>query len=53
MKADGVVEMYQRSVQRYNINYSLFIGDGDSSTYSTVDSGRPYGPIVFIKKKNA
>ena len=51
MEADGVVEMYQRSVQRYNIRYNSFIGDGDSSAYSTVDREGPYRPTVFIKKE--
>lgn len=53
MEADGVLEMYQRSVQRYNIYYNPFIGDEDSSAYSTFDCERPYNPTVFIKKKNA
>ena len=53
MEADGIVEMFQRSVQRNSIRYNPFIGDGDSSAYSTVDRERPYGPTVFIKKKNA
>ena len=51
MEADGVVEMYQRSVQRYNIRYNSFIGDGDSSAYSTVDCEGPYRPTAFIKKE--
>ena len=51
MEADGVVEMYQISVQRYNIPYNPFIIDGDSNAYSTIDRERPYGPNVFIKKE--
>ena len=51
MEADCVEEMYQRSVQRYNIHYNPFIGDGDSSAYSTIDRERPYDPTVFIKKE--
>ena len=50
MEVDGVVEMYQRSIQRYNIYYNPFIGDGDSSAYSTIDHERPY---CIHKKKNA
>ena len=33
MEADGVVEMYQRSGQRYNIRYNPFIGDRDSAYF--------------------
>ena len=51
MEVDGVVEMYQRSIQRYNICYNPFIGDGDSSAYFTIDHERPYGPTVFIKRR--
>ena len=51
MEAVTAVEMYQRSVQRYNIHYNPFIGDGDSIAYSTVDPERPYGPTIFTKER--
>ena len=48
MEVGGIVEMYEKSAHRYNICYNRFIGDGDSSAYSTIDHERPYGPTVFM-----
>ena len=51
MEANALVEIYQRSVQGYNICYNPFTEDEESSAYSTTDCEKPYGPTVFIKKK--
>ena len=49
MESDGALEMYQRSIQMYNVPYNSLIGDGNSSTCATVDKSRPDSPVVFIK----
>lgn len=51
MEANALVEIYQRSVQGYNICYNPFTEDEESSAYSTTDCEKPYGPTVFIKKE--
>ena len=51
MESDGVIELYRRSVDKYGIRYNPFIGDGDSSAYSTVDKLRPYGALFFTEKR--
>ena len=43
--------MYRRSINNYRNRYNPFIGDGDSSAYSTIDRERPYGATVFVRKK--
>ena len=50
MECEGVIQLYNRSEEN-NIRYIPFIGDGDSSSYSKVDSERPYGAMVFIDKQ--
>ena len=51
MESEGVLELYNRSVERYGIHYNPFIGDGDSSAYSTIDKQRPYGAAFFVRKE--
>lgn len=51
MESEGVLEIYNRSLEKYNVRYNPFIGDGDSSSYSAVDRERPYGASVFVEKR--
>ena len=50
MESDGVLGLYQRSIEKHNLRYSPFIGDGDSSAYKTIESTMPYGPLRYIPK---
>lgn len=51
MEAAGVLTLYKRSIEKYGLRYSPYIGDGDSSGYSAVDKGKPYGPSFFVAKE--
>ena len=51
MEGEGVLQLYQRSESNNKVRYIPFIGDGDSSSYTTVDKERPYGAAVFIDKQ--
>ena len=51
MEVNGTLEMYKRSCEKNGLRYVSFIGDGDSSTYKTVSSSKPYGDEVEIVKK--
>ena len=51
MEVGGVKEMYERSVEKNDLRYVSFIGDGDSSTYQTISNAKPYGDDVPIVKK--
>ena len=50
MESDSVLQMYERSVKEYGLRYRPFIGDGDSSSFSTVEKSMPYGPLCHIEK---
>ena len=50
MESHGVIQLYERSIDKHSIHYNVFIGEGDSSSYSAVDKLRPYGPMYNIEK---
>ena len=50
MESAGVIQLYERSIDKHNICCNPFIGDGDSSSYIAVDKLRPYGPMYNIEK---
>ena len=50
MEAEGVLDIYKRSVENCNIQCNLFIDDGHSS-YFAVDKEQPYGAMVFTQKQ--
>ena len=51
MEVDGVLDMFKRSVEKKDLRYLSFIGDGDSSTFKTVSEAKPYGSDVVVEKK--
>ena len=50
MGSNGVIQLYERSFDKHNVRYNAFIGDGDSSSYSSVDKFMPYRPMYNIEK---
>ena len=50
MESAGVIQLYERSIDKHNIHYNPFIGDSDSSSYSTVGKFRPYGTMENAEK---
>ena len=51
MEFDGVIEMYRRSINNYSIKYNAFIGDGNSSVYSTIDREGASNTAAFVRKE--
>ncbi|XP_018305872.1 uncharacterized protein [Mycetomoellerius zeteki] len=51
MEVDSIVEIFKRSIEKYNVQYRYYIGDGDSKTYTGVVNSHPYGDIEVIKKE--
>lgn len=43
MEVDSIVEMFTRSVGKFGIKYSNYIGDGDSKTFAGILKMNPYG----------
>jgi hypothetical protein len=50
MEAAGLVAIYGRSEEFYNLRYTGFIGDGDVNAHKKVCESEPYGPETNITK---
>ena len=50
MESCGALNIFQRSVERYNLRYEYYLGDGDSSSFQSVEDAKPYGADFTIKK---
>lgn len=51
MEVDGIVEMFQSSVEKYGVMYKNYIGDGDSKVFKVVTEVQPYGSRLTVAKK--
>ena len=50
MEAKGVVECFTTSVEKHNLQYTEYLGDGDSKSYKEVCDADPYGkPIAKLE----
>ena len=50
MEAKGVVECFSTSVEKYNLQYNEYLGDGDSKSCKEVCEADPYGkPIKKLR----
>ena len=50
MESAGAMQIFKRSVDMFNLQYTKYLGDGDSSSFSAVNQSHPYGPDVQIQK---
>ena len=51
MEYNGALSLFRRSINKYNLIYKTYIGDGDIKSYSVVPKYIPYGPSIFIEKQ--
>ena len=51
MEPAGAVRIYERSVESLYLQYTGFVGDGDTKSYSSVVDRKPYGHSIDIVKK--
>ena len=52
MEAKGAVLLFERSLEKHRMQYTIFVGDGDSAAYKEVVAAEPYGPDVEIIKED-
>jgi len=45
-----MLEMFQRSQERYGVRYSNYIGDGDAKTFKAIIHAKPYGDDFNVTK---
>ena len=53
MESDGATEIFCRSIEKHNLVYSTFVGDGDTGTFGRVKEARfvKYGDIYPVEKE--
>ncbi|GFY12280.1 uncharacterized protein TNCV_283831 [Trichonephila clavipes] len=50
MEVDGALSIFQRSVQRYDVRYTKYLGDGDSKAFDNIVKNQVYGDNCTITK---
>ena len=50
MEVHAVQNIFQRSVEKYNVKYVMYIGDRDTKSYSTIEQERSYGEETPVEK---
>ena len=43
MESDGALSFFSQSIEKYNVRYLSYIGDGDTESYKKVVDSKPYG----------
>ena len=53
MEVQATLEMFMRSIERYNMRYTTYVGDGDSSSFGTLNDAilEIFGDEYDIKKE--
>lgn len=50
MEVEGMLRIFKRSVEKHQVKYMGYIGDGDTKSYTKVKEAEPYGPHELITK---
>lgn len=51
MEVDAVKEMFLRSMNKYQVKYKRYVGDGDSKTFKSVSETVVYGKNYIVEKR--
>ena len=46
MESKGAINIFTNSLQKYNLRYAHYIGDGDTESYKRVTDTKPYGDFI-------
>ena len=49
MEVDGMIEIFKRSEEKYQVLYTGYIGDGDSKTFQAIAEAKPYNDCAVEK----
>ena len=50
MESLGAISIFQKSIEKHNLRYMDYIGDGYSSSFQEVENSKPYGSDILIRK---
>lgn len=51
MEAEIIKDCFHSSLQKYNLRYTGFVGDGDTNTFKKVQESKPYGDVPIHKEE--
>ena len=51
MEPAAAIELFKESVEKYNVRYPIYIGDGDASTHKNIVDAKPYGDELTVAKR--
>ncbi|KAL7296802.1 hypothetical protein TKK_0010201 [Trichogramma kaykai] len=51
MEVNGIVEMFQRSEDKFKVNDKNYIGDGDAKVYAKICAKKPYGEDYIVERR--
>ena len=51
MEGAIAIKLWKRSIERNQLVYSTYIGDGDSSSYKRLVESNPYGDLESVRKE--
>ncbi|XP_014670060.1 PREDICTED: uncharacterized protein LOC106811052 [Priapulus caudatus] len=51
MEAQGAKILWERSVEKYGLRYTTFVGDGDSSAFTMIEKCIPYRALCTVHKE--
>ncbi len=46
MEARALLNIFNRSVSKYGVHYTKYIGDGDSKAFAALTNAMPYQGII-------
>ena len=49
MESKGIVECFGSSLDKYNLRYTEYLGDGDTKSYHDIVNSKPYDDIPVKK----
>lgn len=50
MEVEGALKIFHRSMEKHNVAYTKYLGDGDSRAFLKVAESLPYGPKKLVQK---
>ena len=53
MESSGAMEIWRRSLEKHQLVYTTYVGDGDSSSFKRLSTSDPYNQLNLLGRKNA
>ena len=51
MESSAAVDIWKRSIEKHNLVYGTYIGDGDSASYKNLAKSAPYHGLARVRKE--